>query len=151
MNRNEILYRQKIVAAALEKKFGFAPARLNKIVLLEGDDICSYLHFQIKEHYYTYRQGKIIQTNDRGVEKMKYKIGDVVRIRSIEWHNAQRKDDEGDIPPPSGYNAYFNRWMRDCCGKITTIAGIDYDNDTYDLKCGWNWEDWMFDPDFKGD
>jgi hypothetical protein len=38
MTRNRTLHCQKIAVAALEKEFGFAPARLNKIVLLEADD-----------------------------------------------------------------------------------------------------------------
>jgi hypothetical protein len=66
MTRNKILYLQKIVIAALEKEFGFAPARLKKIVLLEADDIGFYIHFRIREHYYTYRSGKIERTDDRG-------------------------------------------------------------------------------------
>jgi hypothetical protein len=62
-----ILYYQKIIATALEKEFGFAPARLNKIVLLEADDHGFYIHFRIGEHYYTYRYGqKIERTDDKG-------------------------------------------------------------------------------------
>jgi hypothetical protein len=66
MTRSRIIYRQKIVATALEKEFGFAPAKLNKIVLLEADDMCFYIHFRIGEHYYTCRYGKVERTNDKG-------------------------------------------------------------------------------------
>jgi hypothetical protein len=68
ITRNRILYLQRIAVAALVQEFGFAPARLNKIVLLEADDLGFYIHFRIGEHYYTYRLGKIERTNDRGEE-----------------------------------------------------------------------------------
>jgi hypothetical protein len=66
MNRNRTLYCQKHAAAALKKEFGFAPARLKEIVLQEADDMCFYIFFRIREHYYTCHHGKIERTNDRG-------------------------------------------------------------------------------------
>jgi hypothetical protein len=66
MNRNRILYCQKRAAGALTAEYGFAPARLNKIVLLEADDMGFYIHFRIGDHYYTYHHGKIERTNERG-------------------------------------------------------------------------------------
>jgi hypothetical protein len=52
MNRNRTIYCQKYAIAALRKEFGFAPARLKEVVLLEADDMCFYIHFQIEEYYY---------------------------------------------------------------------------------------------------
>jgi hypothetical protein len=66
MTRNRTLYCQKYVAAALKKEFGFTPARLKEIVLLEADDMCFYIHFRVCEHYYTYRHGKIERVDDKG-------------------------------------------------------------------------------------
>jgi hypothetical protein len=66
MTRNKTLYLQKIAIAALEKEFGFAPARLNEIVLLEADDIGFYIRFRIKEHYYTCCYEKIERADDKG-------------------------------------------------------------------------------------
>jgi hypothetical protein len=66
MTRNRILYCQKHAETALKIEFGFAPARLKEIVLLEADDMCFYIHFRVGEHYYTYRHGKIERTNDKG-------------------------------------------------------------------------------------
>jgi hypothetical protein len=66
MTRNKKLYCQKHVPAALKKEFGFAPARLKEIVLLEAADMCFYIHFRIGEHYYTYRHGKVERTDDKG-------------------------------------------------------------------------------------
>jgi hypothetical protein len=68
VNRNRTLYCQKHVIAALRKEFGFAPARLKEVVLLEADDVCFYIHFRIGEYYYTYRYGKIERTDDKGAE-----------------------------------------------------------------------------------
>jgi hypothetical protein len=55
-------YCQKKAAAALEKEFGFAPARLNMIVPLKTDDHYFTIHFRIGEHYYTCCNGKIERT-----------------------------------------------------------------------------------------
>jgi hypothetical protein len=61
-----MLYCQRQVSAALEQEFGFDPARLNKIVPLEADDMCFHINFRIGEHYYTFRYGKIERTNEIG-------------------------------------------------------------------------------------
>jgi hypothetical protein len=66
MPRNRIIYCQKKAATALEQEFGFAPVRLNKIILLEADDMCFYIHFRIGAHYYTYRHGRVERTDDKG-------------------------------------------------------------------------------------
>jgi hypothetical protein len=66
MTRSQTLYYQKIAVTALEKEFGFAPARLNKIVLLEAEDTGFYIRFRIGEHYYTCRHERIERTDDRG-------------------------------------------------------------------------------------
>jgi hypothetical protein len=50
----------------LKKEFGFAPARLKEIVVLEADNMYFYIHFQIGEHYYTCRHGEVERTNDKG-------------------------------------------------------------------------------------
>jgi hypothetical protein len=66
MKQSARLYYQRIVAAALEKEFGFSPSKLNQIILLEAENMGFYIFFRIGEHYYTYRHGKIERTNDRG-------------------------------------------------------------------------------------
>jgi hypothetical protein len=71
MTRSRTIYLQKIAIAALEKEFGFAPARLNKIVLHEADDLGFYIFFRIGEHYYTCRYGEIERTDDRGAGRGK--------------------------------------------------------------------------------
>jgi hypothetical protein len=77
---------------------------------------------------------------------MKYKKGDVVRIRSRDWLN------EHDTP--EGYNQAFIYDMYEYCGKTATIIKVDEGYKFYRLDIDnkeWNWEDWMFDPNFKAD
>jgi predicted dehydrogenase len=57
---------QKQAAAALEKEFGFAPAKLKEIVLQEAIGDCFHIRFRVREHYYNYHYGKIERTNERG-------------------------------------------------------------------------------------
>jgi hypothetical protein len=64
--RNRMLYLQRLVKEALEKEFGFAPARLKEIVLQEADDLGFHIRFRVREHYYNYHYGKIERTDDRG-------------------------------------------------------------------------------------
>ena len=60
---------------------------------------------------------------------MKYKVGDRVRIKSIDWYNAN-KDENGDIPLiETTYSSYnFIKVMRGLCGKVMTISS---DNSYY--------------------
>ena len=60
---------------------------------------------------------------------MKYKVGDKVRIKSLDWYNAN-KDEDGDIPLiETTYSSYnFIKVMRGLCGKVMTISS---DNSYY--------------------
>lgn len=73
---------------------------------------------------------------------MKYKIGDTVKIKSLEWYNNNR----------DGYSSLiqneirFTYPMSKYCGKIATIMSMGSDNDLYiiDIDKGkWCWYDWM--------
>ena len=72
---------------------------------------------------------------------MKYKIGDKVKIKSLDWYNANR-DYNGNVE--CGFY-YFIEEMSKYCGKILTIGEI-YRN-YYDLQEDENfiWTDEMFD------
>lgn len=72
---------------------------------------------------------------------MKYKIGDKVKIKSLDWYNDNR-DYYGNVE--CGFY-YFTEEMTKYCGKILTIGEI-YRND-YELQEGENfiWTDDMFD------
>ena len=72
---------------------------------------------------------------------MKYKIGDRVRIKSLDWYNDNR-DYYGNVD--CGFY-YFTEEMTKYCGKILTIGEV-YRND-YELQEDKNfiWTDDMFD------
>jgi hypothetical protein len=55
-----------MAAAALEEEFGFAPARLSQIAVLEADNLYFYIRFRIGRRYYASCHGKIERTDERG-------------------------------------------------------------------------------------
>ena len=55
---------------------------------------------------------------------MKYKPGDKVKIKSLEWYNANKN--EKGIIPCGDYN--FTKLMTLLCGKIVTIKDFEYDS-----------------------
>ena len=82
---------------------------------------------------------------------MKYNVGDKVRIKSLEWYNAN-KDKNGNVYVV-GVSNYFTNNMAKFCGKIATIIGyvdeamyyvLDIDDNEY------AWYDWMLE-DVKED
>ena len=52
---------------------------------------------------------------------MKYKVGDKVKIKSLDWYNTF-KDDEGVVDCGQWY---FDKKMSRFCGKIVTICEVD--------------------------
>lgn len=55
---------------------------------------------------------------------MKFKVGDKVKIKSLEWYNAN-KDEEGNIIfEKNGYYVYFSKNDVEYCGKVMTISDI---------------------------
>lgn len=78
------------------------------------------------------------------------KVGDRVRVKSIEWFNAQEKDSDGDILlrelTPDGH--YFTKKMIEHCGEEFYITRIE-DRESvpyYKFRdSSFSWEFWMFD------
>ena len=86
---------------------------------------------------------------------MKHKVGDTVKIKSIDWFNAQEKDSDGDIHIYSVNNiVYFTKDMSNYCSKEAKIEDIRIDDNIYfldvDKRC-YEWTDEMLDEnyDFK--
>ena len=74
---------------------------------------------------------------------MKYKVGDKVKIKSLEWYN-QNSEDNAVIKNGAG----FTDAMVIYCGRTTTITGIYHDSYDLDIDDGdWYWYDWMFEYD----
>jgi hypothetical protein len=74
---------------------------------------------------------------------MNHKVGDRVQIRSKEWIDNQKKDDDGDI------RGGFVREMFKYAGKVATIVALDIDAFSLDIDDGdYCWTEEMFDPDY---
>ena len=77
---------------------------------------------------------------------MKHKVGEVVRIKSLDWYN-ENKDGEIASKTPK-----FADVMTEYCGmqaKIVSISGHIY---KIDIDCGlWNWCDYMFEEGCEED
>lgn len=60
---------------------------------------------------------------------MKYKVGDKVKIKSLDWYN-QNKNEDGFIHCADGI---FDDYMSVFCGSVVTIGGI-YSHCRYDVR-----------------
>ena len=79
---------------------------------------------------------------------MKYKVGDKVKIKSLEWYN-QMRDSDGDIYL-NDFGISFVKDMSVFCGKKATIVfdlGGEYQLDIDNKK--WSWKDWMLEDDLR--
>ena len=78
---------------------------------------------------------------------MKYKVGDKVRVKSIEWHEAMDKDDSGCI---RYYNGTFIEKMKTCCGKEAVVEWVGKDYYSLDIDKGrWCWYGWTLEDGFE--
>ena len=70
----------------------------------------------------------------------KYKVGDKVRVKSLEWYNSN-KSENGNVDRES---PFFLEKMSEYCGKEIEVRCVN-PNGEYFLKGNeWMWEDWMF-------
>ena len=77
---------------------------------------------------------------------MKYKVGDKVKVKSLEWYN-QMRDSDGDIYL-NDFGISFVKDMSVFCGKKATIVfdlGGEYQLDIDNKK--WSWKDWMLEDE----
>ena len=57
---------------------------------------------------------------------LKYKVGDRVQIKSLDWYN-ENKDEVGNIRykrDGSAYPVFFSKYMSNFCGEILTIKSV---------------------------
>lgn len=79
---------------------------------------------------------------------MKYKVGDRVKIKSLDWYNDNANNEM--IVRKQQSSVYFTKYMSSFCGKISTIIGtypFSYKLDLDKGDCGWL--DWMFEDGFE--
>ena len=76
----------------------------------------------------------------------KFKVGDKVRVMSLEWYNKQNKDANGDIDISSGCS--FLEEMSKYCGSVLEIKGIETYHCSYTVYNNiWSWQDWMLEDE----
>ena len=77
---------------------------------------------------------------------MKYKVGDKVRVKSLEWYN-QNKDSDGNIYL-NDFGIPFIKEMSVFCGRKAVIASIFGEEYKIDIdKNRWYWKAWMLEDD----
>lgn len=82
-------------------------------------------------------------------ETMKYKVGDKVRLKSQEWYDNHKKDEDGFIRNEG--IPLFNPEMREHLGQIATIIKVMDDSYYFDIDNGyWNWGDYMIEYKVNG-
>lgn len=78
---------------------------------------------------------------------MKYKVGDKVRVKSLDWYNSNKEYYDNRV---CGGNLYFVNNMTKYCGKEATI--IEVINDFYHIDLDnkyWKWSDYMFEENME--
>lgn len=79
---------------------------------------------------------------------MKYKVGDKVRVKSLEWYN-ENKNNSGSIHY-SDSSVFFVSNMSKFCGSIVTIKDIDIDLGAYKVEENTMlWIDGMFEENVE--
>ena len=73
---------------------------------------------------------------------MKHKVGDKVRIKSLDWYNNVNKT-------RNGFFCDFTAKMSEYCGKTSTIVKVGRCHYELDIDDGdWYWTDEMFDENY---
>ena len=81
---------------------------------------------------------------------MKYKVGDKVRIKSLEWYN-ERKNWLGHVAHDDFYNTFVSS-MSPYCGMTANITEVEGSHYILDVDNGnWWWQDFMFEEAFAYD
>lgn len=74
----------------------------------------------------------------------KFKVGDKVRVKSLEWYNNEPKDKYGIVR--LGYGWEFIKDMVQYCGKVIKISRI-YDGAYKVDDNPYHWQDWMLEDE----
>ena len=78
---------------------------------------------------------------------MKYKVGDKVKIKSLEWYNSKKEYEYGFYVN----SVFFDKDMSDYCSKTAVITNVNENSLYYKIdidRGSWCWYDWMFEDDF---
>ena len=74
---------------------------------------------------------------------MKYKVGDKVRVKSLEWYDINYADGGFTID-----GNWFDADMSVFCGKVANVKRVSHDFYQLDIDGGeWCWYDWMLEDE----
>lgn len=76
--------------------------------------------------------------------EMKFKEGDVVRIKSLDWYN-KNKDKIGNVVV-TGYSCSFTKALSEFCGKCLVIEKVEDTGGIYLNDLPYVFYEWMFEP-----
>ncbi len=81
-----------------------------------------------------------------GTKKLKYKVGDKVRVKSLEWYNNNKNISKEIIAKEGRDFGVFTQYMSSWCDEVLTIDSVR--NGFYTvIGMGWNWYDWMLEDE----
>ena len=80
------------------------------------------------------------------METKKFKVGDKVRVKSLEWYN-ENKNFNGDVYIEENTGVFFAGNMSKLCGEIVQIIQIEADYYYQILGNKMYWQDWMFEDE----
>ena len=80
--------------------------------------------------------------------KTKYKVGDKVRVKSLEWYNSN-KDENGNVLSHSDECLFFPEEMSTYCGKEFEVIYIHPIVGYFLEGTQWFWADWMFEEELS--
>ncbi len=79
------------------------------------------------------------------METLKFKVGDIVRVKSLEWYNNNKNINEEIIAKEGKKFGIFTKYMRHWCGDVIKINSVN--NGYYRANNGWMWYDWMLEDE----
>lgn len=85
----------------------------------------------------------VITKKKKTMEETKFKKGDVVRIKSLDWYN-KNKNENGDVKV-TDYFCYFSKELSKFCGKCFVINKIE-GTSFYLNNLSYTFYEWMFEP-----
>lgn len=71
----------------------------------------------------------------------KFKVGDIVRIKSLDWYN-NNKDEKGNVTV-TGYSCSFTKALSELCGKCLVIEKVEDTGDIYLNDLPYVFYEWM--------
>lgn len=78
-------------------------------------------------------------------KELKFKVGDKVRVKSLEWYN-ENKNADGNVRKDENSGIFFAEGMTYWCGKIVQIKKINSDFYIVDGSLLY-WQDWMLEDE----